>query len=81
MRVMDDSGEYGCMIHAEDLSDGHLGRQRRSIRVQLIQIAGFWKRHPVVTPEIAALFLLATLLIAAGRVPELALKTPVGLVA
>ena len=47
------------------------------ICVQLIQIAGFRQRHPVVATEVAAFAFDAALLVAAGRVAELALKPPV----
>src|SRR6185437_20519 len=47
------------------------------VGVQLIQIASFRKRHPVVAAEVAAFSFHAALFVAASRVTELTLKTPV----
>lgn len=47
------------------------------IYVQLVQVTRFGKRHPVVAPEVSAFPFNTALLVAAGRVAELALKPPV----
>ena len=47
------------------------------ICVQLVQVTGFRKRHPVVASKVSAFAFDAALFVAAGRVAELALKAPV----
>src|SRR5580693_7867120 len=52
-------------------------RAALQIRVQLVLVARCWNRHPMVAPEVSAFAFDSTLLVAASRVAELALKAPV----
>src|ERR1022692_263854 len=47
------------------------------VHVQLVLTTSFRNRHPVVAPKVSAFALDAALLVAASRVAELALITPV----
>src|SRR5437016_9789440 len=45
--------------------------------IQLFQIACLWQRHQMVPPEVSLFALHAALLVAARRITEVALETPV----